>query len=194
MDRHIQIFNEIAPIYQWFFQCQIKSYQKIIKKFGNYLNISRGDRVLDIGCGTGAFAYSLQINGYNVIGVDASPAMVKKGRKNNVFCIQGNILNGIDFADNSFDLVTAAYVAHGLNKFDRIKLYKEARRLSNNQIVFHDYNQENHFIFSLINIIEYLEGGNYFSFRNNAVTEMKKVFESVKIINIGVWNNWYICR
>src|SRR6056297_3862291 len=128
MDRHIQIFNEIAFIYQWFFQRQIKSYQKIIKEFGSYLNISRGDRVLDIGSGTGAFAYSLQINGYNVIGIDASPAMVKKGRKNNVFCIQGNILNGIDFADNSFDLVTAAYVAHGFNKSDRMKLYKEARR------------------------------------------------------------------
>ncbi len=194
MNSHIKIFNNIAFIYEWFFNIQIKSYQNIIRKFEAYLEISSGDKVLDIGCGTGAFAYSLQKRGYNVIGVDASPAMVKQGQGNNVSCIKGNVIDGIDFRDNSFELVTAAYVAHGLTKSNRIKLYKEAKRLSNDQVIIHDYNQKNHFIFSLINIIEYLEGGNYFSFRENAVTEMKKIFDSVKVINIGIWNNWYICK
>lgn len=194
MDSHIKLFNKIAFIYQWFFPLQIRSYRNIIKKYEKYLNISRGDKVLDIGCGTGAFAYSLQNNGYNVLGVDASSAMVEKGLENNVNCIQKNVVKGLDFPDNSFDLVTGAYVAHGLNRTNRFKLYKEAKRLSKSQVIFHDYKQKDRFMFSIINIIEYLEGGNYLSFKDNAITEMKEVFTSVEVIDTGIWNCWYICR
>lgn len=194
MDNHIKLFDKIAFIYQWFFNRQIKSYQKLIEENEKYLNISRGDKVLDIGCGTGAFAYSLQSNGYEVIGIDASLAMVKQGLENNVDCLHKNVVTGLDFPDNSFDLVTAAYVAHGLDKSNRLKLYKEARRLTRDRVIFHDYNQKRRFIFSLINIIEYFEGGNYFSFRENAVSEMKKVFTSVEVVDTGLWNCWYICQ
>lgn len=191
MKRHIQIFNKIAFIYQWFFNFQVKSYLKIIKGYNGYLNIDQGDKVLDIGCGTGAFAYSLQKHGYHVTGIDAAPTMVKYGRENDVSCIEGDVIEGLSFADNAFDLVTAAYVAHGLDNRERIKLFEEAKRLSRDQVLFHDYNQNDYF---LIDIIEYLEGGNYFSFKKNAITEMEKVFNDVNVISIGLWNNWYLCR
>jgi hypothetical protein len=72
-------------------------------------------------------------------------------------------------------------------------LYKEAKRLTKKQVVFHDYNQKDRFILSPISIIEYLEGGDYFSFKKNAVREMKQIFTSVEVINTGVWNSWYRC-
>ena len=194
MNDHIKLFDKIASIYQWFFKLQIRSYQKTIQEYDEYLNISQGDRVLDLGCGTGAFTYSLKENGYKVIGIDASSSMINKSRQNKVNCIQSNIIEGLDFPDNSFDLVTAAYVVHGLDKRDRFKLYNEAKRLTKDQVIFHDYQQKDNLIFYLIDIIEYLEGGDYFSFRNNAFTEMKKTFNTVKIIDIGILSNWYICR
>ncbi|MFW6281870.1 MAG: class I SAM-dependent methyltransferase [bacterium] len=194
MNNHIKLFDKIAFIYQWFFKLQVKSYQKIIKEYDNYLNISQGDEVLDLGCGTGAFTYALQEKGYNVTGIDASQAMVEQCCNNNVNCIQGNIINGIDFPDSSFDLVTAAYLAHGIDKANRYKLYKEAKRLTNNRVIFHDYQQKDHLIFYLINIIEHLEGGDYFSFRKSAISEMKEIFNEVKIIEVAGWINWYICN
>ena len=163
------------------FQLQVNSYQKIIQEYEEYLNIAQGDEVLDLGCGTGAFSYSLQERNYNVTGIDASQAMVEQCCNNNVNCIQGNIINGIDFPDSSFDLVTAAYVAHGIDKTNRLKLYKEAKRLTKDRVIFHDYQQKDHSIFYLINIIEYLEGGDYFSFRKSAIPEMEEVFDEVKL-------------
>lgn len=193
MNKHVELFDRIAFIYQWFFQLQVKSYQKTIQKYEKHLKISPGDKVLDLGCGTGAFTYSLQNLGYSVTGVDASPAMVKKGQKNNINCVQSNIIKELDFPDDSFDLVTAAYVAHGLTKSNRKKLYRESQRLTKDRVIFHDYKQKDHLLFYLINLVEYLEGGDYFSFRENAVTEMGKIFNNVEIIDIGLWSNWYIC-
>ena len=41
-----------------------------------------------------------------------------------------------------------------------------------------------------INIIEYFEGGDYFSFWKSGIPEMGKIFDEVKIIDIGGWINW----
>lgn len=191
MNRHIQIFNKISFIYQWFFNLQVKSYCKTIKRYNDYLNIDKGDNVLDIGCGTGAFAYSLQKQGYNVTGIDAAETMVEYGRQNDVSCIKGDVTQGLSFSDNAFDLVTAAYVAHGLPSGQRKELYRETQRLSRNRVIFHDYRRNNNLI---ISIIEFLEGGHYFTFRKNAAEEMSEVFDEVIRVPLGSWNCWYICR
>ncbi len=190
LDKHVRKFNTIAFIYQWFFRIQIKFYQQNVKTNQDKLEIEEGDKILDLGCGTGAFSYTFKKFSYDVSGIDASPAMVRRARKNGVEAIQGNVLNRLPFPDNSFDLVTAAFVVHGLDLDERIKFYQEAQRLSRNNVLIHDYNQADYF---LINIIEAIEGGSYFSFKENAVNEMEQVFEKVKVYGIGPWSCWYIC-
>lgn len=191
MNSHAHLFNRIAFAYQWFFKLQIKSYQKTIKKNLHHLKLHKGARVLDIGCGTGAFAYSLEEHGYDVTGVDIAPNMIEKAAANGVDCRQGDITAGLDFADDSFDLVTAAYVAHGLPSGQRKELYRETQRLSRDRVIFHDYRRNNNLI---ISIIEFLEGGHYFTFRKKAAEEMSAVFDEVTRVPLGSWNCWYICR
>ena len=41
---------------------------------------AEGSRALDFGCGTGSFAHDLRLRGYDVTGIDPSPAMIARAR------------------------------------------------------------------------------------------------------------------
>jgi len=75
--------------------------------------LSDSGRVLDIGCGTGAFLFCLSENGYQAVGVDFSPSMLRAAKKSTVGksieLVQGDVTQGLDFPDKSFDLVLASY-------------------------------------------------------------------------------------
>ncbi len=45
----------------------------------------------------------------------------------------------------------------------------------------------------MTNIIEYIEGGDYFNFIKTGLAEMQEVFSSVEVIKIKKYINWYIC-
>jgi len=47
-----------------------------------WLSPQRGERILDVGCGTGQLADIISFSGAEVTGVDASPEMIKKAREN----------------------------------------------------------------------------------------------------------------
>jgi SAM-dependent methyltransferase len=44
------------------------------------LDVSRGDRILEVACGTGQFARRLDALGANVVGIDFSPNMIERAR------------------------------------------------------------------------------------------------------------------
>jgi ubiquinone/menaquinone biosynthesis C-methylase UbiE len=44
------------------------------------LEVDRGERILDVGCGTGRHTFSLAQRGYPVVGLDLSESMVRRGR------------------------------------------------------------------------------------------------------------------
>ena len=188
MNKHARLFHRIAPVYRLFFRAQARSYSQLLESYGQHLPPGGA---LDIGCGTGALSYSLLIKGYEVTGVDFAPGMINQAR---ILCpgVNFSVANGtkLPFPDKSFDLVTAAYVAHGLGTEYRMALYKEAARLSRGLVMFHDYNRRRNLI---VDLVECLEGGNYFSFIKRGVPEMKQVFTSVDIIEVGIRSNWYIC-
>lgn len=194
VENHIALFNKIASVYGLFFNFQIRNYKNVLKTCLNLVDIPKGSRFLDIGCGTGALCHTLNDLGYNAVGIDAASNMIHQARKKNVdsninFQI-GNVLKGLDFLDKSFDIVISSYVVHGLNKDDRYKLYKESSRLARNKIIFHDYNGERRI---LTDILERLEGGDYFNFIKAVPEEMKEYFSKVETANGGKWASWYIC-
>lgn len=84
---------------------------------GNYLApVKRPRDILDVGCGTGRWALDLaaEFPQANVIGVDVAPPDVTEGTSgshaDNYTFVQGNVLDRLPFADNSFDFVHQRYL------------------------------------------------------------------------------------
>jgi len=189
-ENHARLFERIAVPYAWFFAGQIRSYAGCFDVGRAALPDPAGKRALDIGCGTGAFTTALRAEGWDVQGIDVSGGMVAQARRRGVACTVGDILGGLEHGDGSFDLVSAAYVAHGLMPADRLALFREARRLSRGVVLFHDYTADRRLLTS---IIEYAEGGDYFNFIRTVQDELRSVFASLKVVRVGRQAAWYVC-
>ncbi len=81
----------------------------------NFIEVQPGMNILDIGCGVGRWCMEFARRGAKVTGVDISEEMIRIAHEN----MKGEGLTGnlmvrsvdtIDFADNSFDLVTSMAV------------------------------------------------------------------------------------
>ncbi|MFA5851266.1 MAG: class I SAM-dependent methyltransferase [Spirochaetales bacterium] len=190
MNFHVRLFERIALPYSWFFARQTRTYASCFEQGRYALPDPKGKRALDIGCGSGAFTQALKNEGWDTDGVDAAPAMVAQAGKLGVSCRYGNVLNGLPFPEKSYDLVSAAYVAHGLSAEERRLLFKETRRLSRSVVLFHDYNSVRRLT---TDIAEYLEDGDYFNFIHTAVEEMNSAFSKVTIVPVGRQSAWYVC-
>jgi hypothetical protein len=117
--------------------------------------------------------------------------MVAQAKRRGVPCAVGDIIGGLHFEDGTFDLVSAAYVAHGLKADDRLALFREAKRLSRGVVLFHDYTPDRHLFTS---IIEYAEGGDYFNFIKTVQDELRSVFADLNVVRVGKQAAWYVCK
>ncbi|MHA1522500.1 MAG: class I SAM-dependent methyltransferase [Promethearchaeota archaeon] len=188
---HFRLFEIIAMGYQWFFKSQYRGYKKLLEEFGSELEIPSEAHVLDIGCGTGAFGIAFQESGHKVYGIDVSKKMVKIAKRNHLQASQANILEGLSFPNDSFDIVIAANLVHGLGQEDRLKIYKESARISKKKVLFHDYNSTRN---PAVSLIEWIEGGDYFNFIKTVPNEFSTVFRDVQVIDIGKgYSSWYLC-
>jgi ubiquinone/menaquinone biosynthesis C-methylase UbiE len=189
------VFHRIAPVYGLFYHCQEGYYSRVLDRVQDYLDLSRYKKVIDIGCGTGAFCSVLNRNGFIVTGVDSVKRMLdiaaRKQENEAVRFLQADILKGLPFEDKCFDAAIASFVAHGLEPNERKKMYAEMRRITKSLVIIHDFNENRSL---LLDIIERLEGGDYFNFIKNARAEMEDVFRCVEIIGINTGTVWYVCR
>lgn len=195
------LFNAIAPVYGLFYSRQKKRYREVIDAMAAEFDLASFDSILDVGCGTGSLCSVLCEKGLSVTGIDPAQNMLtiakRQPENRNIMFIQANVLERLPFADHSFDLSIASYVAHGMQKSERIKLYSEMRRVTKSKVIIYDYNQKRSFITSLV---EWLERGDYFQFiknpkseMENCVSEMAKCFSEVKVIEVDTRASWYIC-
>lgn len=196
-----RLFNFIAPIYGLFFKRQKKKYREIVNVMKTELDVSKYKSVLDVGCGTGALCAVLKDEGLEVTGVDPAYKMLKVARKKtndqSITFVQADSSKGLPFEDDSFDLVIASYVAHGLQIEERKSLYQEMSRIAKEKVVIYDYNDNRA---PLTTFVEFMEGGDYFQFIQYPVvemedceTDMKRCFKTVKAVEVDIRASWYIC-
>ena len=191
---HPYIFQLIAPIYGLFYYSQKRNFIKKIALIKEKHVLKYCETILDVGCGTGALSSVLAGLGYSVTGVDPVKGMIriakKKAKQQSINYVIGNVLNGLKMADKSFDVSLASYVAHGLKKQDRIVMYEEMKRVTKDKVLFFEYSQNRNIG---IDIIEFLEGGNYFSYIKEVKVELSDFFNNITVLPLNKYNALYIC-
>ncbi len=194
-DSHIQTFQWVAPIYGLFYNMQKRTYRKTLARYLKCMNLPPHPVFLDVGCGTGALCSVLYDMGYEVTGVDPAEKMLSVAKRRNagknIRFMVGNALEGLPFADDSFDCVCAAFVAHGFAAEERQKFYREMKRVSRGSVVLNDFNRRKSI---LIEAVERLERSDYKNFVNQVEDEMREHFALTQTIQIGPGTAWYIGR
>jgi len=202
MGKNNCLFNMIAPIYGLFYKRQKKKYRQIIQFMEEELDVTKYNTILDVGCGTGALCAVLEEEGLQVTGVDPAYKMLKVARKktksHSIRFVQADSKKGLPFEDDSFDLVIASYVAHGLQIEERKELYKEMSRIAKDYVIIYDYNDHRA---PLTTFVEFMEGGDYFQFiqyptveMEDCETDMRSCFKEVKAVEVDIRASWYICK
>jgi len=103
-------------------------------------NGSRGDKVLDVGCGPGIMVKDILSKGYEITCIDPAPQMIsliKKdfGSNSNVSAEVGDVY-GLKFSDNSFEVVIAMGLLEYLEEQDKaISELKRVLKLDGNLIL-----------------------------------------------------------
>ena len=195
------LFNTIAPLYGLFYQKQKRRYREIVRHAARELNLVGNESILDVGCGTGALCSVLREAGFSVTGIDPAQNMLAVAKRQpeneDIRFLQANALERLPFEDKSFDLSIASYVAHGLQKSERMKLYAEMRRITREKVILFDYNQNRSLMTSLV---EWLEQGDYFRFIKNpkgemesCLSEMESCFSEVRVFDVDKRAAWYVC-
>ncbi|MCZ7567634.1 MAG: class I SAM-dependent methyltransferase [Ardenticatenaceae bacterium] len=95
-----------------------------------------GEKVLDVGCGTGTLAVAIksQVGASEVHGIDASPEMIqvakeKSAKNGSDIDFRVALIEAIPFPDASFDLVTSSLMLHHLPDDLKAKGFLEIRRV-----------------------------------------------------------------
>lgn len=187
------VFDVIAPVYDLFYEYQKRNFNTYLDKIDKALELASARTIIDLGCGTGALCSVLYQRGFDVTGVDSSFNMLERAKRKpenqNIRFLLANAQDQLPFLDQSFDIAVTSFVAHGLKPPERQALYAEMKRLARRFVMIYDYNKKRSV---MINIAEWLEGGDYFNFIRVAEREMEQAFSEVRVIPASEGSAWYI--
>jgi SAM-dependent methyltransferase len=100
--------------------------RRVRQTFVDTLDVRRGQRVLELGCGTGQVTALLVAKGADVVAVDALPAMLAGARRR---APRATIVEGDAFAvdvGDAYDRVVLSFVLHNFGRDDRVRLLHRA--------------------------------------------------------------------
>jgi len=185
------IFNLIAPAYSILDKGTFNDFKIMAELLNDHYPL-KGKSVLDVGSGTGSWISALNQHGLSkAVGADFSEKMIRQARQKHpeiaFYHQHGENLNA--FADNSFDVVTATFVLHGMKKDKRAKVLNEMKRIARHRVVIHDFYNNRQFI---VRLLEFLERSDYVYFQKHFKTEIKSFFNQTEIIKGEKGNALYI--
>lgn len=119
-------------------------------------------KILDVACGTGSQSYELAKRGHEVVGVDLSPEMLAVARRKNKNGFRIKFIEAdatkLPFKDRSFDIATISLAVHEMPYEMGVKVLKEMRRVSKEEMIIVDFTGK------LGSIIRLFEEENYRNF------------------------------
>lgn len=132
--------------------------------------VPTGGSVIDIGCGTGEQSALLANDGRQVVGIDASPAMLTIAEKRNSANTAFILGSGSDtnFPDGNFSAAILSFVLHETDPLTRVALLSEAKRLvgKHGYIVIAEYQPPKSlwgkFLSLGLHFVERLAGGGHY--------------------------------
>lgn len=155
--------------------------------------LKQGDRILEIGAGTGRYSHALARQGYTVDAVELVEHNIEVFKRNtsadeNISVIQGNALDLSAFPDNKYDItLLLGPLYHLYNKEDKQQAISEAIRvtkeggiifaayvISDGCLLDEGFNRGN------INVAEYVKNGLLDADTFAAGSEPKDLFELVR--------------
>lgn len=187
------IFNLIAPLYSKMNHQLGANYSKMIKILKSKIDIDN-KLVLDIGSGTGVWSAVYKKNGASkVLGIDFAKKMVEQSKYNypHIDFIHGDAENLQEIEDNSFDIVTASYVIHGVTEERRKKMLQEMKRVTRKYVVLHDFKGNTPYF---IRLLEFMERSDYKHFKKNICIELNSLFKNVESIEVKYGSGLYIAE
>jgi ubiquinone/menaquinone biosynthesis C-methylase UbiE len=195
----------ITNLYSIFIDPLLQDIRTYISKFSG---MKRGDKVLDICCGTGDQVFYYEKEGIIATGVDLSPKMIKSAEKrkekSGLTNISFRVANAkqLPFKDNSFDYVSICLGLHEMKRDERDKIITEMKRVVKKEgfLIFIDFQVPlpSTIISYLVKAIEYFAGKNHYEcfkeylkqggldaiLNRNHLQEEKKDYTENKIIVI----------
>lgn len=176
------VFNLIAPFYGIIDGGTHEDFKKMATLLNQHVPL-RGKSVLDVGCGTGAWLSKLNVHDLQEsVGTDFTDKMLKVAREKHpeLKFVPGDAENLSQIEDQSFDIVTATLVLHGMKEDKRSKVLKEMKRIARKYVVIHDFHGPTEFI---VRILETLERSDYKYFKQHFEAEMQAHFEKTTLID-----------
>lgn len=149
-------------------------------------------RVLDIGTGTGTLAGVFARMGARVTGMDVSPGMLRQARKKypQVKFIQAPAHSIEEMEDNSFEVVSAAFVIHEMPPDYRVNLLRQMKRVAREVVLIIDYVPNNN---PLISLVESMEKSYYPEFLESVDRQLNQVFSTHVRKKLSHFIGMYLC-
>lgn len=128
------LFDWLTPLYDFFGRL---TFNKIFfKRILNYLDLAKGKKILDVGCGTGVLVLLIKQKypGAEVYGVDADPKILelarKKAQKENLkINFRQSLAEDLSFPDRFFDVVVSSMTLHHIPTRYKKKALRETFRV-----------------------------------------------------------------
>lgn len=161
----------------WFYDTLIAPNQdRMFREIKNV--IKPGSTIIDVGCGTGRFSFSVADKVQEVVAIDLSKKNIDKAKKtlsknpNTKISFHHTNLSDLLSQKLHFDYAVMTYVIHEVNPDERITLLKEMAAIAD-KIIIGDYlvPVKKGFWNALNEIVEFLAGNEHYSNYKNFVKQ-----------------------
>src|SRR5437899_9938 len=121
-------------------------WRPVAEQLARHYQLTRGDRVLDIGCGKGFLLYELTevVPDLRIAGLDISRYALENAKQEVKSFLQRGTATALPYRDESFDLVLSINTLHNLYNFQLHEALKEIERVGKKSkyIVIDSYRNE----------------------------------------------------